>query len=367
MIQFYDYQRRFPHARQDLMRIIRAQAASGEFILKSAVEELEARLREHSGARHAICVSSGTFALTLALKAHGIGPGDEVITPAFSYVASASAIVQAGATPVFVDVDGASFTLQPQAVARAIGSRTRAVMAVHLFSGLADMPALRAAMPAGMPLIEDSATAFGASQQGRAAGVLGDAGIYSFFPAKPLGGIGDGGAVITDDDAIATTVRMLRNHGQDGKTRFHHHLLGYNSRMDDINARWLCERLAHNPAELAQKQAIARHYDAALAPLAPRLQLQLRHTGDFSPHAYVIRSEQRDALAAHLKTRGIETKVHFPQPLPAQPAFATAQYQASDFPQAAALAQQTLAIPLHAQLQEHEVSAIIEAIREFHA
>lgn len=365
MIPFYDYQKRHPNAKRDLVSIICERSASAEFILKSACTELETELALAAATPHAVCVSSATSALMLVQKALGIGHGDEVVTPAFSYVSTASAVAMTGATPVFADVDEASFSLSPATLSTCLGARSKAVIAAHLFCGLADMPALRKAMPAGLPLIEDSATAFGAKLHGKAAGTLGDVGVYSFFPAKPLGGIGDGGAVVSADPALTNTVRMLRNHGQDGKTRFTHHLLGFNSRMDEINARWLLHGLLGYPAELARKQAIALRYDEGLSKLGDRIILQKRNTDDFAPHAYVIRCSKRDALAAHLKGRGIETRVHFSQALPLQPAFAYLGHQPGDFPVSEKLVCETLAIPLHAQLSDSEVSQVVTAISEF--
>lgn len=365
MIKFYDYQQRYPGAAADLVAIIRERSASAEFILKSASLQLEAELCQATGAAHAVTLSSATSALMLALKALGIGPGDEVVTPAFSYISTASAVAMTGATPVFADVDPASFTLSAATLAGQLGARSKAVIAAHLFSALAEMPALRAAMPAGMPLIEDSATAFGAALDGTPAGRLGDIGVYSFFPAKPLGGIGDGGALLCTDAGLATTVRMLRNHGQDGITRFTHHLLGFNSRMDEINARWLQRSLSEFPAQLRQKQALAWQYDEALSRLGDRLQLQQRNTSTFSPHAYVIRCPQRDALAAHLLACGIETRIHCSQALPLQPAFAHLGHQPGDFPLAEQLARETLALPLHGQTSAADVAQVVQAVARF--
>jgi len=362
MISYYDYAKRYPHAKSDLLRIVRDTAQSGEFILKSAVERFEAELCGHTGAAHAICVSSGTFAITLALKAAGIGLGDEVITPAYSYVASASAICAAGATPVFVDVEADGYTLCPKVAATALNDKTRAVVAVHLFSGLADMSALRAVLPPRVLLLEDAATAYGAQLGGVPAGRLGDIGVYSFFPAKPLGGLGDGGAVLTDDAEFARTVRMLRNHGQDGKTRFLHHLLGYNSRMDDMNARWLSERLPQEPAESARRREVARIYDAELASL-PGIGLQRRRTEQFAPHAYAVQTSARDALKAYLAQHGIQTKVHFPHPLPQQAAFA--EFARTDYPVAQRLAREVLALPLSAHFTDNEARAIATRVAEF--
>lgn len=365
MIKFYDYQKRYPQAKHTLMQIIREQSASADFILKSATTALESDLCQVTGAAHAVCVSSATSAMMLAMKALNIKSGDEVITPAFSYISTASAVAMTGATPVFADVDEDSFTMTATALMAGLGRQTKAVIAAHLFSGMADMSALRRAMPSHVALIEDSATAFGATMNGVSAGCLGDVGVYSFFPAKPLGGIGDGGAVITENTELANTVRMLRNHGQDGKIRFTHHLLGVNSRMDEINARWLQQGILSYPDELSRKRALALRYDDVLSRLGDRIFIQQHNTDAFAPHAYVVRCRERDALAAHLLANGIETKVHFSQAIPLQPAFSYLGHQPGDFPIAEKLARETLAIPLHAQLSDADASMILDAVTRF--
>lgn len=369
MINFSDFAGRWPDAPTAILNILQEQCERGEFILKSAVAELEQALAGHAGRRHAVCVGSGTAALTLSLQTAGVGPGDEVIVPAFCYVAAATCVMQVGARPVFADVCPDRFTLTAATVAPALTPRTRAVVAAHVFAGLCDIPALADALPPDLLCIEDSATAFGARLGGRPAGALGGFGVYSFFPAKPLGGLGDGGVMLTDDDNAAALARALRNHGQDGRTRFVHHHVGMNSRLDDINARWLLRGLDRNAHELAHKQALARRYDEALAPLNTQLdgllQTQQRGTDDFSPHAYVVRTPQRDGLAAHLATRGIETRVHFGTPLPAQPAFGAAADAAGRFPVAHALAAQTLALPLHPALSHADVDRVAAAVKDY--
>ena len=362
MIRYYDYEKRLPNAKDDILALVRATASSGEFILKSAVEEFEGALCAHSGASHAVCVSSGTFAMALALQAAGVGPGDEVITPAYSYVASASAIKFVGAVPVFVDVRPDDFTLCPAEVAKAVTTKTRACIGVHLFMSLADMAQLRDVLPRSVFVLEDAATAFGATHNGVSAGAMGDAGVLSFYPAKPLGGLGDAGAVLTNDPALATKVRMLRNHGQDGKVRFHHQFLGYNSRMDDLNARWLLGRMKSQPAESERRRALARMYDDAFAA-CPDTVPQVRTAAQFAPHAYVIRTKQRDALRAHLKQQGVETKVHFPATLPDQPAFS--QHKRGDYPVSETLAKEVLALPLSAHITDHDLSDIAASVVGF--
>lgn len=365
MIKYYDYRRRHPDARSDILQIMEHQVGRGEFILKDAVSTFERALADKVGARHAICVSSGTSAMTLGLIAAGIGPGDEVITPAFCYVAAASAIIQAGATPVFADVLPECFTLAPQSVARLITPRTRAVLVAHVFSGLANIAAIRAVLPARVLILEDSATAFGARYDNKPAGTLGDVGVYSFFPAKPLGGLGDGGAVITEDDEVARRVRMLRNHGQDGTRRFYHQMLGFNSRMDDLNAAWLSRQLCDNDRQLARKQAIALRYDAAVAPSAGFLTAQRRGTADFSPHAYVVRCRSRDRFVRHMTQANVQTKVHFGTLLPEQPAFQQWAGAKAAYAQARALAGECVAIPLCAGMDEHQVARVVDSVLEF--
>ncbi|HDS0919418.1 TPA: DegT/DnrJ/EryC1/StrS family aminotransferase [Pseudomonas putida] len=365
MIQYQDFQRRYPHAPQQILDILSGQVRQGDFILKQNVQDFELALADEVGAKHAVCVSSATSAMTLSLIAAGIGPGDEVITPAFCYVSAASAIVRAGATPVFVDVQPSTCMLDAQAVAEAVTAKTRAVLVAHLFSGVADIDAIRNALPDRVLLLEDSATAFGARLRGRSCGALGDVGVYSFFPAKPLGGLGDGGAVVTNDDQLAHTVRMLRNHGQDGKRRFYHQLLGMNSRMDEVNAAWLLCQLPDNARQLARKQAIARRYDQAIEASGLVFAGQERGSADFSPHAYVLRSTQREQLSHHLSARSIQTKVHFPVPLPAQPAFAAWSQGSGSYPVAAMLARQCLALPLCPGMHDKQVSHVVTALEAF--
>lgn len=363
MIQYQDFQRRYPHAPQQILDVLVGQVSQGDFILKQNVQDFELALANEVGTRHVVCVSSATSAMTLSLIAAGIGAGDEVITPAFCYVSAASAIVRAGATPVFVDVHPGTCMLDAQAVAEAVTAKTRAVLVAHLFSGVADIDAIRGVLPDRVLLLEDSATAFGARLRGRRCGTLGDVGVYSFFPAKPLGGLGDGGAVVTNDDQLAHTVRMLRNHGQDGKRRFYHQLLGMNSRMDEVNAAWLLRHLPDNAVQLARKQAIARRYDQAIEAAGPLFAGQERGSADFSPHAYVLRCAQREQLNHHLSARGIATKVHFSAPLPAQPAFAA--WSQGSYPVAAMLARQCLALPLCPGMNDKQVSLVVAALEAF--
>lgn len=365
MIKYYDFNRRYPNGRAEILHLVKQQASSGAFILKGGVSNFESALCDKIRARNVVCVSSGTSAMTLSLVAAGIKPGDEVITPAFCYVAAASAIVQAGALPVFADVRPDCFTLDPHSVYRMITPRTRAVLIAHVFAGIADIGALRSVLPPGVLVLEDSATAFGARTNDRYVGTLGDVGVYSFFPAKPLGGLGDGGAVITENDEIARRVRMLRNHGQDDSRRFYHQLLGFNSRMDDLNAAWLMRRLGENEQHLARKQEISRRYDAAIAQCQGLLTVQHRHTPDFSPHAYVVRAKSRARFAHHMNRAGIETKIHFGTLLPDQPAFKNWSGGREDYTHSRAVAEECIAIPLCPGMDEHQIARVVESVLEY--
>lgn len=346
----------------DIVAAVKEVAASDEFILKSRVAALEAALAERTGARHAVACANGTGALVLGLTALGVGPGDEVVTPAFSFISSASAIAHVGATPVFVDVDPETATIDPDGVEAAVTARTKAVLPVHLFSQVAPMPALRAVADRhGLALLEDSAVTLGGRVADRPAGRWGDIGVFSFFPAKPLGACGDAGLLITDDDELATVLRALRNHGQ--IERFRHDLLGFNSRMDEIVAGFLLRRLDHFDADRAARRRLADHYTRTLTgvrPLRPGPPEQAVYT-------YVVRATNRDGLRAHLSERGIPTAVTYPRVLPAQPVFADLGLRADDFPHAARLAQECLALPLYPQLTESDVDGVVAAVAEFYA
>jgi len=366
LVPYYDFPRRFDPERQAVKDLVREVARSDEFILKRRVRDYEAELCAHVGVGHAIAVSSGTSALHVALAALGVGPGDEVITPAFSFHSSATPVALLGATPVLVDV-GESFLIDPDRIAAAATPRTRGVIPVHLFADMADMPAIASlARERGWWVLEDSAIALGMSRDGIAAGRWGDLGVFSFHPAKPLPGVSDGGAIVTDDEQLATRCRMLRNHGQDGVNRFLHHIVGFNARMDEINAALLSQRLRGYGESLAAREAIAHRYDDAFADLAPALRTPLPTTCDRVYYTYVVRADRRDELERHLAGRGIESLVYYPRPLHLQPAFAYLGHRAGDFPEAERAAAEALALPLHPRMPQDDVERVIQAVRAFH-
>lgn len=363
-VPFAAFDRRYAAWVDDLVEVVAEVGAADEFILKSRVAELEAAIAGQVGVRHAVACANGTGALTLILTALGIGPGDEVVTPAFSFISSASTIALTGATPVFADVDLTDYALDPAAAATAITDRTKAIMAVHLFSQVAPMNRLHSlAARRGLRLVEDSAVTLGGSVSGRRTGTAGDVGVFSFFPAKPLGGPGDAGMVVTDDDALADTVRALRNHGQ-GSVRFRHDLVGFNSRMDEIVAGFLLRRLPTLDSQLTARRARAERYTAALSALAPEV-LVPHGFLDRAVYTYVVRAADRDGLRAFLAAEGVETVVYYPKPLHLQPAFAYLGHGPGDFPNAERLANECVALPLYPEQPLSEVDRVAELVARF--
>lgn len=365
-VPYYDLPRRVEADRAALKAIVRDVARSGEFILKRRVASLEDELAAFTGARHAIGTASGTAAIHLGLAALRAGPGDEVITPAFSFHSSATPIAHLGATPVLVDVEQDTALVDPERVGAAVTDRTAGLVAVHLFSAMADMPSLsELARDRGLWVLEDSAIALGMSWDGRAAGRWGDLGLFSFHPYKPLGGISDGAALVTDDDELARRCRMLRNHGQDGVHRFLHHAIGFNARMDEVNAAFLARRLERYRAGLARRAEIAGRYDAALAHLAPALRTPPAVAHERIHYTYVVRAQERDELERHLAARGVETVVYYPLPLHLQPVFAHLGHRPGDFPNAERASRECLALPLYPEMPDDHVEEAIAAVLAF--
>ncbi len=335
-------------------------AASGWFILGPEVAAFEAEFAAASGAAHAVGVGNGTDAIALILRALGIGPGDEVITTPLSAAYTALAVMMVGARPVFADIDPERLTLDPAAAAAAIGPRTRAILPVHLYGQAADLTALAAlAARHQLALVEDCCQAHLATGDGRPVGTVGVAGAFSFYPTKNLGALGDGGAIVTNDAALAARVKTLRNGGQ--SSRYQHQLPGINSRLDEIQAAILRARLPFLRSWTDARRRHAARYRAALAgsPVAVPAEFDRGHVY----HLFVVRSRHREALQAHLSGRGVETLVHYPVPIPCQPALA-AQHPAR-CPVAGAVCDEVLSLPLYPQLAAHDQDEVAAAIADF--
>ena len=334
---------------------------SGRYILGPEVEGFEAEFAEYLGVRHCVGVANGTDALTIALRALGVGPGDEVVVPALTFYATAEAVVNAGATPVFCDIDEATFTMTAATAEPAIGERTKALVPVHLYGNPAPMAELRALASAhGLRVLEDAAQAAGAKLEGRAAGAHGDAATFSFFPSKNLGGFGDGGAITTDDDEVAAAARQLRFHGSGGGDT--HTEVGYNSRLDELQAAGLRVLLPHLPAWTEARRAVAAAY--AASSLAESLRLPTETAGgECCYHLYVIRSPQRDRVATRLEAAGIGARAYYSTPLHRQPAmrdFVPSQ----PLPNVDAAAAESLALPMGPALDASDVEQVAAALAE---
>jgi len=332
---------------------------SCQFIMGPEVTELDQALAEYAGVKHAISVSSGTDALLLSLMALGIKPGDEVITTAFTFFATAEVISLLGATPVFVDIDPASFNIDPAGLQGAITEKTRAIMPVSLYGQCADMDAInKIAAGAGLPVIEDGAQSFGAEYKGKKSCGLSTIGCASFFPAKPLGCYGDGGACFTNDDNLAARLRQLLNHGQD--RRYNHPLIGTNARMDTIQAAVLLEKLAIFPGEVETRARIGARYSGLLKEAVSVPVISQGNTHVFAQ--YTIRVKSRDMVQQDLNKAGIPTAVHYPKPLHLQPVYAHLGLGQVSYPAAEAAAEEVLSLPMHPYLSDEEIEEVANAV-----
>jgi dTDP-4-amino-4,6-dideoxygalactose transaminase len=333
------------------------------FVLGPEVDAFEHEFGALCGAKHAIGVASGTDGLHLALRAFGVGPGDEVIIPAFTFIASASAVVMAGARPVFADIDPDSFNLPAAEVERRLTPRTKAVMPVHLYGRPADLdPILDLARRKGLSVLEDACQAHGARYGGRPVGALGRAGVFSFYPTKNLGGWGDGGLVATNDDAVAAQVRLLYNHGR--RTTTEHLTVGYTARLDAIQAAVLRIKLPHLESWNAERVQRAGDLRRRLAG-APGIVLPPAQPEGGVWHLFIVRAPRREALKSHLQDRGVFAAPYYPVAVPFQPAFADHGHRAGDFPHAEQAAREALALPFFPGMTADQIDRVVDGIRSF--
>jgi dTDP-4-amino-4,6-dideoxygalactose transaminase len=365
-IPVLDLTRHDEQLRREVAHAVEDVFTSGRFVLGPAAERFERDLAAFLGARHAIGVSSGTDALLVSLMALEVGPGDEVVTSPFSFFASAGAVARLGARPVFVDIERATFLLDPSRLEAALTPRTRAIEPVHLYGQCADMaPILEIARRHGIPVLEDACQAIGARYGGRAAGTLGTLGAFSFYPTKNLGAAGDAGAVVTDDDRLAGRIRSLRVHG--ASTTYVHERIGGNFRLDAVQAAVLDARLPRLEGWNARRSAIARRYGELLAgeARAGRVALPAEAPGRSHVfHQYVVRIPDRDGVRARMAERGVTTSVFYPLPLHLQECFTSLGGRAGDFPEAERAAREVLALPMFPELSEDEIERVAESLRE---
>jgi UDP-2-acetamido-2-deoxy-ribo-hexuluronate aminotransferase len=362
-VQFIDLKTQYSRYKAEIDARLHAVLEHGQFVMGPEVPELEAALAAYVGVRHALTVASGTDSLEIALRALGVGPGDEVITVPFTWISSAEVIALVGARPVFVDVEMETYNIDVDAIERAITPRTRALLPVSLFGQMPDYARINAiATQHGLPVIEDGAQSFGATRDGRRSCGVTTVGSTSFFPAKPLGCYGDGGALFTDDDVLAERMKAIRNHG--GLVRHEHTCLGMNGRFDTLQAAVVLAKLPGFAWEVQERQRIGARYSSLL-----RDHLTTPAVAPGCTHVYAqytVRVAERERVAAHLKDRGVPTAVYYPRCLHEQPVFRDLGYRWGDFPCAERASREVLSLPMHPFLsqgdQDRICAAVVEAI-----
>jgi len=384
-VPMLDLKAQYATIRTEIEAAVAQVLESQHFILGPAVDACEQAIARYCEAGHAIGVSSGTDALLACLMAEDIGPGDEVITTPYTFFATAGAVARVGATPVFVDIDPATFNLEPAAIASKVTPRTKAIIPVHLYGQLADMDAvMRVAEAHSLVVIEDAAQAIGAAHKGRQAGTIGHYGCFSFFPSKNLGAAGDAGMVVTNDPDRATKLIRVRAHGSHPK--YHHAIVGGNFRLDAIQAAVVSAKLPHLDDWTAARQRNARRYDELFAnsglEIASSAVYRFRggtQPGSHAPHVfvpsvvtdrhifnqYVIRVPRRDALKTALQRRGVGTEIYYPVPMHMQECFAYLGHAQGAFPESELAAADTLALPVYPELTEAQAQYVVDCVRDF--
>ncbi len=362
-VPFVDLKQQYLSIKDEVLAAVAGVFESTQFVLGKEVAGFEDEFASYSGARYGVAVNSGTSALHLALLAAGVGPGAEVITVPFTFVATAAAVGYTGAKPVFVDVDPETYCMDPARIEQAITPRTKAILPVHLYGQAADMDAISAiARRHGLPVIEDAAQAHGAEYRGRRCGSIGEMGCFSFYPGKNLGAYGEGGMVTTNDPELARQIRILRDWGAEKK--YHHVLKGFNYRMEGVQGAILRVKLRYLEKWTEARRANAELYSRALADSG--LQLPKQASGNRHVyHVYAVMTSQRRELMEALEAQGIQTGIHYPIPVHLQPAYSDLNYQAGDFPIAERLASEELSLPMFPELTESQIEAVSDAIAEY--
>jgi dTDP-4-amino-4,6-dideoxygalactose transaminase len=366
-VPLLDLQAQYRPLRDEIFAAMTRVCDSQRFIMGPEIDALEGELSRQLGVTHAIAVSSGTDAILLALMALDVKAGDEVITPTYSFFATAGAVERLGARPVLVDIDPVTFNIDPARAAAAITPRTKAMIPVHLFGLSADLdPIAAAANRAGIPVVEDAAQAIGSTYRSRAVGTIGAFGCFSFFPSKNLGAFGDAGLLVTNDDKLAKQARLLRTHGMEPK--YYHHVVGANFRMDAIQAAVLRVKAPHLEAWTEGRRANAARYRSLFSaagldgiitlPVEPP---DRRHIFN----QFVIRTPERDALKRHLDEHGVGNEIYYPVPFHLQPCFAHLGHRRGDFPHAEGAAAESLAIPIYGELTLEQQQAVVSVVAEF--
>lgn len=360
-IDFIDLKTQYQSLKSLIDKRIQTVLDHGQYIMGPEIKELEDKLAEYVGVKHCITCASGTDALLIAMMALGVKAGDEIITTPFTFIATGEMIALLGAKPVFVDIDPKTYNLNPALIESAITPRTKAIMPVSLYGQCADFDAINEiANKYGIPVIEDAAQSFGATYKGRKSCALSTIGCTSFFPSKPLGCYGDGGAIFANDDALAKTMREIRVHGQD--RRYHHPIIGINGRMDTLQAAIVLAKLEAFYQEVAVRERIGIKYSELLGGSVTTPYIEPYNTSVYAQ--YTVQVDNREQIQERLKVQGIPTAVHYPIPLNLQPAFADLNQPEGSFPIAEAVAKRVMSLPMHPYLEDDQVEWITEELKK---
>jgi len=362
-VPFVDLKAQYTTISVEIEEAIAQVLENTDFILGGAVEQFEHEFANYSEAKYAVGVDSGTSALEMALLAYGIGPGDEVITAANTFIATVLAISYVGATPILVDVDAQTYNLDVSLLEKAVSKRTKAIIPVHLYGQPANMgPILKIASEHGLIVIEDACQAHGARYKGKRAGSLGDASAFSFYPGKNLGGYGDGGMVVTNNEVAAEKLKMLRNYGQ--KEKYHHEMKGFNRRLDTIQAAILQVKLKYLDDWNTARRRHALQYNHLFEDTHVEIPMEAENIQSIY-HLYVIQVDDRDRLKAHLQQQGISSGIHYPIPIHLQPAYRNLGYALGEFPITERAASRILSLPMYAELTSTMVEYVAEMIKNY--
>lgn len=366
-VPFVDLKTQYQNLKAEIVPVIEDVCSGARFIMGPELAEFEKNFAEFVGAAHAVGVSTGTDAIMMALKAAGIGEGDEVITAANTFIASVLAISSAGANPVLVDCDERFYAIDPEKIEAAITGKTRAIIPVHLYGQPADMTAiLDIAKKHNLTVVEDACQSHGSLYHGRATGAFGAAGCFSFFPGKNLGAYGDGGAVVTDDPAIDDTLRMFRNYGQ--RKKYHHEVIGWNFRLDNLQAGILNVKLKRLAAWNAARYEAAQEYRRLLAGLADKVALpEERADSTHVYHLYVVRVRERERLQNFLQEKGVSTGIHYPIPIHLLPAYKSLGYGKGDFPVTERYADEILSLPMYPEITKEQIAYTAHCMEDFYS
>lgn len=351
--------------REEMVRVFEDVYESNWFIMGKYLQEFEKVYAQFNQTKFAIGISNGLDALSLSLRAVGVGPGDEVILPAHTFFATSLAVSHVGATPIFVEPRMETFNINPDLIEKVITRKTKAIIPVHLYGQACEMDLIEAiANSFKLSIVEDNAQAHGSSWNGKLTGSIGKCNGVSFYPGKNLGALGDGGAITTDDEIVAEKVRMLRNYGS--KEKYHHEMVGYNMRLDELQAAFLSVKLKYLESWTTERQRLAVLYNKGFADIPEVITPQKAEKADHVYHLYVIRVSDRDSLQQYLKANGISTLIHYPIPLHLQKAYSGLKYRVGDFPVTEEIARTVLSLPLWPGMSEANVKAVVNAIRDFY-